>query len=137
MSNALGTINPVREIADAVHERGGLVLVDGAHAPGQIPLDLQELGVDLYSGNCHKWLMAPKGSAFLYARQEMQDMLEPLVVSWGWETDRPGPSRFVDYHEWQGTRDISPFLAVPAAIQFFEDNDWPRVQTRGHVIRDQ
>lgn len=76
---------------------------------------------------CHKWMMAPKGAAFLYARREMQHLLEPLVVSWGWESERParqaqgkpGPSCFVEYHEWQGTRDIAPFLAVPAAIRFF------------------
>ena len=125
---------PIAELIQRARNAGIITVVDGAHAPGQIPLDLQGLGADIYSGNCHKWLMAPKGSAFLYVRREIQDTIEPLVVSWGWESEEPGPSRFVDYHEWQGTRDIASFLAVPAAIQFFEDHDWPCVQNRCHEL---
>jgi isopenicillin-N epimerase len=125
---------PIAELIQRARNAGIITVVDGAHAPGQIPLDLQDLGADIYSGNCHKWLMAPKGSAFLYVRREIQDTIEPLVVSWGWESEEPGPSRFVDYHEWQGTRDIASFLAVPAAIQFFEDHDWPCVQNQCHEL---
>jgi isopenicillin-N epimerase len=127
-------ILPIAELIQRARNEGIITVVDGAHAPGQIPLDLQDLGADVYSGNCHKWLMAPKGSAFLYIRREIQDTVEPLVVSWGWESDAPGASQFVDYHEWQGTRDIAPFLAVPAAIQFFEDYDWPHVQSQCHEL---
>lgn len=127
-------IFPVKEICRRAREAGILSIVDGAHAPGQIPLDLTELKVDLYAGNCHKWMNAPKGAGFLYARREKQALLEPLVVSWGWESDTPGPSRFVDEQEWQGTRDIAAYLSVPAAIEFMEKNDWSRVQGESHDL---
>ncbi len=121
---------PVREICRRASQAGLLSIVDGAHAPGQIPLNLADIGADIYAGACHKWLCAPKGSAFLYARREVQATLEPLVVSWGWESDKPGHSLFVDYHEWQGTRDIAAFLTVPAAIEFQAQNDWNTVRQR-------
>jgi len=72
--------------------------------------------------------MAPKGSAFLYARPEIQPWLMPLVVSWGYESEHPGESRFIDYHEWQGTRDLAAFLTVPAAIEFQALYNWDRVR---------
>ena len=74
---------PVEEICRRAKERGILTVVDAAHAPGQIPVDLQTLGADIVFGNCHKWMLAPKGSAFLYVRREVQDLIDPLVVSWG------------------------------------------------------
>jgi len=125
---------PVAELVRRAREAGIITVVDGAHAPGQVPLDLEGLGADFYSGNCHKWMMAPKGSAFLHARRERQSLLEPLVVSWGWEREEPGASRLVDYNEWQGTRDVAPFLAVPAAIRFMERHDWPRVRRTCHEL---
>ncbi len=127
-------IFPVAEICRRARAAGILTIVDGAHAPGQIPLNLSELGADIYSGACHKWLCAPKGAAFLYARPEVQPWLEPLVVSWGWEAERPGPSRFVDWHEWQGTRDVAAFLSVPAAIRFQAEHDWDIVRARCHAL---
>jgi isopenicillin-N epimerase len=125
---------PVKPLIDRARERGIVTIVDGAHAPGQIELDLRELGADFYSGNLHKWLMSPKGSAFLYARKERQHLVEPLVVSWGWEAEKPGLSRFVDEQEWAGTRDIAAFLSVPAAIQFQREHDWPRVRGECHEL---
>ncbi len=127
---------PIKPLIDRARERGTrcVTIVDGAHAPGQIDLDLRELGADFYSGNLHKWLMSPKGSAFLYARQEMQQLVEPLVVSWGWEAEKPGPSKFVDEQEWTGTRDIAAFLSVPAAIQFQHDYDWAQVRSNCHEL---
>jgi isopenicillin-N epimerase len=127
-------ILPVAKLIRRAREQGIITVIDGAHAPGQIPLNLEGLGADFYSGNCHKWMMTPKGSAFLHARREVQHLLEPLVVSWGWESEKPGPSQFVDHHEWQGTRDIAAFLAVPAAIQFMEKHNWPRVQRACHEL---
>ena len=95
-------IFPVREICRRARQAGILSIVDGAHAPGQIALNLLDVGADLYFGACHKWLMAPKGAAFLYARPEVQEWLDPLVVSWGYESEFPSSSQFIDYHEWQG-----------------------------------
>ena len=128
VTSPTAVVLPVAELVRRAREAGIITVVDGAHAPGQIPVDLEPLGADFYVGNCHKWMMAPKGSAFLYARRESQPLLDPLVVSWGWESERPGSSQFVDHHEWQGTRDIAPFLAVPAAIRFMEEHDWPQVR---------
>ncbi|HEY4720968.1 MAG TPA: aminotransferase class V-fold PLP-dependent enzyme, partial [Anaerolineae bacterium] len=130
-------IFPVEELVCRARAANIITVVDGAHAPGQIDLNLQALGADFYSGNLHKWLMTPKGSAFLYARPEVQYLVEPLVVSWGWQSDRPGPSRFIDEQEYQGTRDIAAYLAVPAAIQFMHAHDWPQVRQHCHeLVRD-
>src|SRR5262245_64152517 len=76
---------PVAEVCDAARKAGVLSIVDGAHVPGQLPLRIDDLGADVYAGNCHKWLCAPKGSGFLWARPEHQDWIEPLVVSWGYQ----------------------------------------------------
>jgi isopenicillin-N epimerase len=131
---------PVAEICRRAKAAGILSIVDGAHAPGQLDLDLKALGADIYAGACHKWLSAPKGSAFLYANAETQEWLEPLVVSWGWGDDviapRPGmgESRFISFHEWQGTRDIAAFLATTAAIRFQAEHDWPAVRQRCRAL---
>ncbi|MEJ2737902.1 MAG: aminotransferase class V-fold PLP-dependent enzyme, partial [Anaerolineae bacterium] len=127
-------ILPVEELVCRARQAGILTVVDGAHAPGQIPLDLSAIGADFYAGNLHKWVCAPPGSGFLHARREMQHLLQPLVVSWGWQSDTPGPSRFVDEQEWQGTRDIAAYLSVPAAIRFQAEHDWPAVRDRCHAL---
>jgi isopenicillin-N epimerase len=129
-------IFPVREICQRAREAGIISIIDGAHAPGQIPLDLPTLGADIYTGACHKWMLSPKGSSFLYARKEVQDWLDPLVVSWGYEAD-PGygsGNKFIDYHEWQGTRDLAAFLSVPAGIEFMERNHWDYVRESCHQL---
>jgi len=111
-----------------------LTVIDGAHAPGQITLRLDDLGADFYGGNLHKWLCAPKGAGFLFARPEAQDLLKPLVVSWGYEAEFPGTSRFVDYFEWTGTRDIAAFLSVPTAIEFQREHEWEKVRGACHDL---
>lgn len=134
ITSPTATILPVAEICRRARRHGILTVVDGAHAPGQIPLDLQAVGADFYGANLHKWLCAPKGAGFLYARPEVQGLLEPLIVSWGYEAEFPGPSRFVDYHEYQGTRDIAAFLAVPEAIRFQQTHDWDTARRACHVL---
>jgi isopenicillin-N epimerase len=104
---------PVEEICAAAHEQGALAIVDGAHAPGQVPLDLDALGADVYAGNCHKWLCAPKGAGVLWVRPELQESVDPLVISWGYRDD----AGFGERHGWQGTRDPAAYLAVPKAIE--------------------
>jgi isopenicillin-N epimerase len=127
-------IFPIEELISRARQAGIITVIDGAHAPGQIPLGLRALGADFYVGNCHKWMMTPKGSAFLYARRDAQSLLEPLVVSWGWDAIEPGPSSFIDHHQWQGTNDIAAYLSVPAAIRFMEAHDWPAVRAECHEL---
>jgi isopenicillin-N epimerase len=127
-------IFPVAEICRRARAAGIVTLIDGAHAPGQIPLDLPALGADFYGGNLHKWLCAPKGAGFLYARPEVQPLLKPLVVSWGYEAEQPSGSAFIDQHEWWGTRDIAAFLAVEDAIRFQADHDWPWIRSECHSL---
>jgi isopenicillin-N epimerase len=127
-------ILPVQALCARARAAGILTIVDGAHTVGQLPLALDDLGADFYTSNCHKWLCAPKGSAFLYARPEVQALVEPLVASWGWHSETPGPSRFVDEHEWTGTRDIAAYLATPAAIDFLEHQHWDEVRAACHAL---
>lgn len=123
---------PIGPLIRRAREAGILTVIDGAHAPGQIPLDLDTLAPDFYTGNCHKWLMAPKGAAFLYARTDKQHLIEPLVVSWG---DKSAPSSpFIQENEFQGTRDIAAYLSVPTAIAYFEAHNWPSVQQRCQAL---
>ena len=126
ITSPTGLIFPIAPLIRRARERGILTVIDGAHAPGQVPLDLEALGADFYAGNCHKWLMSPKGAAFLYARPEVQPLLEPLVVSW--RNMSLSASPFIAANEFQGTRDIAAYLSVPAAIQFRKDYNWDNVQ---------
>ena len=127
---------PVEDICHRARQSGILTVIDGAHAPGQIPLDLEAIGADFYTGNCHKWMMSPKGAAFLFTRRERRALVEPLIVSWGYganENNSSG-SRYVDILEFTGTRDPAAVLTVPAAIQFQADHDWPRVRGECHEL---
>lgn len=132
ITSTTALIFPAEELCRRAREAGILCIVDGAHAPAHIPLDLSALDADIYTGALHKWLMAPKGAAFLYARRDIQKWLDPLVVSWGYDSEAGYGSgnTFLDYHEWQGTRDLAAFLSVPAAINFQREQDWDQVRTR-------
>jgi isopenicillin-N epimerase len=120
---------PAEEVCARAREAGVLSIVDGAHAPGQIALDLASLGADFYAGNCHKWLCAPKGAGFLHVRREAQRLLEPLAVSWDWPADV-----WAERHRWAGTHDPSPHLAVAAAIDFQANHGWNAVRARCHEL---
>ena len=126
-------IFPIKPIIDRARQAGIITVIDGAHAPGQIDLALDDLGADYYTGNAHKWLCAPKGAAFLYSAAGPDSLLEPLVVSHGWNTGRSG-SRLFDNFSWTGTMDPSAFLSVPAAIDFQEQHDWPAVRAACHAL---
>lgn len=127
---------PVAEVCARARAAGILTIIDGAHAPGQLDLDLEALDADFYFGNLHKWLSAPKGAAFLYARRDRQPLIEPLVVGWGWGADRrlTYGSDFLDYLQWLGTDDLSAYLSVPAAIEFQHAHNWTAVRRACHDL---
>ncbi len=127
---------PVELICARAREVGIMTLVDGAHAPGQIPLNLNDIGADFYVGNGHKWLCGPKGSAFLHVRRERQPLIEPLIVGWGWGVDRKLTfgSDFIDYLQWWGTYYIAAYLSLPAAIEFQAAHNWSDVQEKCHAL---
>jgi isopenicillin-N epimerase len=121
---------PVEKIVAAAKKLGIMTFIDGAHAPAQVPLRLRSLGADIYTGACHKWMMTPKGSSFLYVRKEHQALFDPLVISWGYKADKPSHSLFLDYHQQQGTRDFSAFCCIPAAISFMKEHNWEEVSSQ-------
>lgn len=128
---------PVEAVVERAHAAGILCVVDGAHAVGQIPVNLHELGVDFYASNFHKWLCAPKGSGILFARREHHDWVESPIVSWGWvegrEQFRP-ESQFVSRNQMQATRDLAAYLATPAAVTFQAERRWDEVRERCHAL---
>lgn len=127
---------PVEQICQRAHQAGILTLIDGAHAPGQISLDLPSIHADFYVGNCHKWMLSPKGAGFIYARPEVQNLIEPLIVSWGYQSRYTSPreSRFIDYLQWSGTKDPAAALTVPSAIGFMNEHHWEDVRLTCHNI---
>ena len=141
ITSTTALIFPVQDLCSRARERGITTLIDGAHAPGQIELDLQAVGADFYTGNCHKWLCGPKGTAFLHVRPEMQAHIHATVLSWGYVEGTAGHTGFEAYlgHtdlerrlQWQGTRDLAPFLAVPAALEFQHAYAWPQLRQTCH-----
>ena len=127
ITSSTGLRLPVEEICAIAKEKGLITFVDGAHAPAQVPIDLNNSSFDIFTGACHKWMMTPKGSSFLYVKKEFQSMVDPLIVSWGYKSMSPSHSTFLDYHQTNGTRDFSSFLTIPDAIQFMEENHWDDV----------
>ena len=127
ITSSTGLIFPAKEICKIAKEKNILCIIDGAHVPGHIDLDIKKLDPDIYTGACHKWMCSPKGTAFLYVKKELQEIMEPLVVSWGYESDTPSHSQFLDYMQWQGTNDISSYLTIPDTIKFLDENNWQQV----------
>jgi isopenicillin-N epimerase len=142
ITSATALVFPIENIVAEARARGIYTVIDGAHTPGHIPLSLDTLGADFYAGNCHKWLMAPKGSAFLYVRPALQAMINPLVISHGWTSNDQNPAPFggtpfIDSLEMQGTRDPSAWLAVPDAIAFRKAHRWDKVAlTCSHMAQE-
>ncbi len=127
LTSSTGLRLPVEEICAIANEKGIMVYVDGAHAPGQLPINLSTLDADIYTGACHKWMMTPKGSSFLFVKKELHHLFEPLVISWGYKTAHPSGSLLIDNHQLQGTRDYAAFLTIPAAIEFMNTHQWDQV----------
>jgi isopenicillin-N epimerase len=130
-------IFPLAPIIEILNQRGIDTLIDGAHAPGMIPLDLQSLGATYYTGNCHKWLCAPKGAAFLYVRPDKQSTLRPLTISHGANSPRDDRSRFHLEFDWTGTHDPTPYLCIPQAIDFMESllpGGWDQLRSQNHHL---
>jgi isopenicillin-N epimerase len=126
VTSASGLVLPVEEIVARARAAELVTVVDGAHAPAQVPLDVEALGADFYAGNCHKWLCAPKGAGFLHVRPEWQERVDAAIVSWGYEEGKSFSERL----EQQGTRDLAAWLSVPDAIAFQAERDWDGVRTR-------
>jgi isopenicillin-N epimerase len=119
---------PVDQIVKACHERRVPVLVDGAHVPGQLPLNVTALGADFYIANLHKWAMAPRSSAFMVVAPEQQTMIHPPVISWGLGTG------FLREFDWVGTRDPTPWLAAPDGIRFLKELGYDALRTHNHDL---
>ena len=133
-----GLVLPAKELCGEARRRGILTVIDGAHAPAMIPLDVSDIGADFYTGNCHKWLLAPTNSGFLVMGPGNEDRLQPLEVSWGYhhsrrqldERDEFGSTPRIRFLEFEGTRDPCPWLTIPEAINFQTTIGWDRIRGR-------
>ena len=137
ITSATALVMPLEALVTTLEARGVEVLVDGAHAPGQLPLNLDQLGASYYTGNCHKWMCTPKGSAFLYVRPDRQASVHPLTISHGASIDAEGVSRFRLEFDWVGTHDPSALLSIPAAIDHLGDllpQGWSGLMQRNHAL---
>ncbi len=123
---------PVAKICQRARDAGIYTMIDGAHAPGQIEVNLTEIGADFYTATCHKWMCAPKGSGIFYVREDRQALVDPLVVGWGWGPEKTfqRDNEFISNHEWLGTHDPAAYLSVPAAIAWHKQQFTPDVRER-------
>ncbi|BBD59388.1 isopenicillin-N epimerase [Nostoc sp. HK-01] len=137
ITSQTGVIFPMQQLVKELQARDVETLIDGAHAPGMISLNMQEIGATYYSGNCHKWLSAPKGAAFLYVQRDKQPEIHPLTISHGANSPRTDKSRFQLEFDWTGTDDPTGYMCVPEAIAFMSSllpGGWLELMQRNHQL---
>ncbi|MBW4487809.1 MAG: aminotransferase class V-fold PLP-dependent enzyme [Trichocoleus desertorum ATA4-8-CV12] len=136
VTSQTGLVMPIQRLVRELNQRGIDTLIDGAHAPGSVPLNVSVIGATYYTGNCHKWLCAPKGAAFLYVQRDHQAQIRPLTISHGANSPRSDRSRFRLEFDWPGTYDPSTYLSIPAAIQFMGSllpGGWPELMAQNRA----
>ena len=137
ITSPTGLVFPVEAIVAALAERGVDTLIDGAHAPGMVPVNLERVGAAYFTGNCHKWLCTPKGSAVLYVRPDRQGRVRPLTISHGANAPLDGTTRYRVEFDWTGTIDPTPFMVIPHTIAFLGglvEGGWPALYARNRDL---